>query len=584
MKFQLASGTKAWGGALLAVTAIALTIRALAPDYASVRIGRADAGYLESGDCRKCHQTNYATWHRTFHRTMTRETNTETILGDFEHDNTLTYQGIRAEMVREGGRHWMKLTGADGKKQQLEIVRTVGSRRMQQYLTKDGDKWIRLPVAYDLVQRRWMHLNGSFFHPDGSDYTQHVTEWNSNCVFCHNVKAQPGFDWDKKSWKTEVAELGIACGACHGPAGEHAQRALSPLTRSRWHLKDASAAPLAVTNPARLDSDRSAMVCGHCHGQRLPDPTDRIRTILSDGDPYDAGKNLREFYIPVQRDAKVGSFSFASRFWADGSPRLTAYEYQGMTRSQCFRAGNPGKRITCTSCHSMHGGDPRGQLTEEKKTNAACNQCHQQFTKPAQLVEHTKHSAGSTGSLCYNCHMPQIVYGVMSAHRTHDITIPRPDETVRLDKPNACNQCHMDWSVNRTIAETQRLWPKTFAGSQSGGERFDEPEGRRALFEGDSVMRTLTTAAMMPATDATAPLMLEAMQDRYPIVRYFAANALAAQHPALPKPDYLAPADARTATLRSWYPLWAAEALRAAKEARERLSAGRAEVDVEVGE
>jgi hypothetical protein len=138
--------------------------------------------------------------------------------------------------------------------------------------------------------------------------------------------------------------------------------------------------------------------------------------------------------------------------------------------------------------------------------------------------------------------------------------------------------------VNRAITETQRLWPKTFAGSGSGGERFDEPEGRRALFQGDAVMRALTATAMMPAIDVTAPLMMEAMQDRYPIVRYFAANALAAQHPALPKPDYLAPADARNATLRSWYPLWAPEALHVAKNARERLSAGRAEVDVEVGE
>ena len=70
---------------------------------------------------------------------------------------------------------------------------------------------------------------------------------------------------------------------------------------------------------------------------------------------------------------------------------------------------------------------------------------------------------------------------------------------------------------------------KQFAVSATGGERFDEPEGRRALFAGDAVMRALTAAAMMPATDVTAPLLLEAMQDRYPIVRYFAANALAAQ-------------------------------------------------------
>jgi hypothetical protein len=180
--------------------------------------------------------------------------------------------------------------------------------------------------------------------------------------------------------------------------------------------------------------------------------------------------------------------------------------------------------------------------------------------------------------------MPQIVYGVMSAHRTHDITNPNPTETVRFDKPNACNQCHLDWSVNRAIAETKRLWPKTFAGSQPGSARFDEPEGQRALFQGDAVMRALTAAAMLPTTDVTAPLMLEAMQDRYPIVRYFAANALAAQHPALPKPDYLATAEIRNETLRSWYPFWTSEALQAARDARERLSPGRTEVDVEVGE
>jgi hypothetical protein len=67
-------------------------------------------------------------------------------------------------------------------------------------------------------------------------------------------------------------------------------------------------------------------------------------------------------------------------------------------------------------------------------------------------------------------------------------------------------------------------------------------------------------------------------------VRYFAANALAAQYPALPKPDYLAPTEIRNATLRSWYPHWTPEALRTAKETRERLTAGRTEVDVEVGE
>ncbi len=412
---------------------------------------------------------------------MTREATPENVLGDFERDRVLEYGGVRAEMVRVGDRYEMRLTDQQGRKQSLPIVRTVGSRRIQQYLTADKDRLVRLPVAYDLVNRRWMHLNGSFFHADGADYRQPVAEWNSNCVFCHNVKAQPGFDWSRKTWKTEVAELGVACGACHGPAADHAQVASWPLTRYRWHLGDGTAPPVAVTHPAKLDSDRAAMICGHCHGQRVPEPDERIREVLSQGDPFDAGKDLSAFYRPVQRDTKVGNFSFATRFWADGSPRLTAYEYQGLLRSKCFTAGKPGDRITCISCHSMHGGDPRGQLTDAKKTNAACNECHQKFAAPGALAAHTKHPAESAGSLCYNCHMPKIVYGVMAAHRTHDITIPRPEDTVQFAKPNACNLCHAEKSVNWAIAETRRLWPAVYASSAAADAPFRRTRGTARL-------------------------------------------------------------------------------------------------------
>ena len=34
---------------------------------------------------------------------------------DFDRDNTITYQGVRVEMVRENGSSWMKFTGVDGK-------------------------------------------------------------------------------------------------------------------------------------------------------------------------------------------------------------------------------------------------------------------------------------------------------------------------------------------------------------------------------------------------------------------------------------------------------------------------------------
>ncbi len=580
----------------LILAAIGGTLWALQPDYRGVRAGRADEGYIASTECARCHAPQVATWRATFHRTMTQDAAAPgaRILGDWEKNNVLVHDGVRAEMRREGAKRFIRLVrlnDPEARPQELEVTGTVGSRRIQQYLTRDGSRTIRLPVAWDETQKRWMHLNGSFFHADGADYTRPVAEWNSNCVFCHNVKAQPGYDWEKREWQTEVAELGIACGACHGPAAQHAQSAANPLTRIRWQSTDrAGAPPVGVVHPGKINTDRAAMICGHCHGQRIPDPSDRIREIMSRGDPFDAGENLREFYRPVQRETKVGEFGFATRFWGDGSPRLTAYEYQGMTRSKCFTAGEPGSRITCISCHEMHGGDPRGQLTEAKKTNLACTACHPGFASPAALTAHTHHPSESAGSLCYNCHMPRVVFGVMSAHRTHDISNPRPADTAAHGKPNACNQCHADWSVRRAVAETARLWPTptNLAAAVPTDSRWDEPEGGRALFGGDAVARGLAAAALhesAPVADQTSAWLAEAAgNDRYPIVRYFAATALAARPPNLPTPDYLDAAPARASALRAWLDRLPPAARAEAAAARERNASRRVEADVEVGE
>src|SRR5207244_1359247 len=102
--------------------------------------------------------------------------------------------------------------------------------------------------------------------------------------------------------------------------------------------------------------------------------------------PYNAGDDLSKFYSQVSRETKVGDYSFANRFWANGSPRLTAYEYQGVLRSACFIKGDPQNRMTCLSCHSMHAGDPRGQITPDNRTNRPCLECHQQYRTVVALT------------------------------------------------------------------------------------------------------------------------------------------------------------------------------------------------------
>jgi len=77
-------------------------------------------------------------------------------------------------------------------------------------------------------------MTGAFLFPDdaaiddpgrpiyGSGvFDRHVTRWNDNCVFCHNVAPNPGRDPSSGAFKTTVAELGIACESCHGPGAAH---------------------------------------------------------------------------------------------------------------------------------------------------------------------------------------------------------------------------------------------------------------------------------------------------------------------------------------------------------------------------
>lgn len=590
--------------ALITITvaaAIAMMVFAAKPNYVGRRAGHADENYLDSQKCLACHSDHYASWARTHHSRMTQEARPESVQGDFTRDNTLDYLGVRAKMERRGnqaGGFTMALNFSDGRRQVFSIDRTVGSRRIEQYLSRQDGQYIRLPLAYDLVNRRWISLNGSFFYPDGDDYFQHRAQWDANCVFCHNVKAQPGMDRKTRKFSTEVAELGIACGACHGAAAAHAEQASSPFTRQWWRWSEVDK---QVVNPRRLAAERSVMVCGHCHGQRVPQPMERIQELMTKGDPFNAGDDLARFYKPVTRETKIGEFSFATRFWPNGSPRLTAYEYQGILRSACFVKGiakdGHDNRINCLSCHSMHEGDVRGQIKPENLTDKPCLSCHQQYAPPAQLAAHSGHKADSIGSRCYNCHMPRVVYGVMAIHRTHDITVPDPALTASQNVPNACSQCHLDKSLNWAIAASRRLWPRRFnQAQQSMDDVFNQPEGLRALFAGDALTRAMAAEAlgggqMKLDPNWTTPFLIEAFSDNYPIVRFFAANGLAASGHRLPKPDYLGGEAARRAAFETWWAKYQSDKAdkRLAKRQEvfslaEALRARRINIDVEVGE
>ena len=91
-------------------------------------------------------------------------------------------------------------------------------------------------------------------------------------------------------------------------------------------------------------------------------------------------------------------------------------------------------RVQCTDCHDPHS------LKLKFTGNQLCTQCHvpAKYDTPA----HHHHPAGSAGAQCVECHMPSRLYMVIDERRDHSFRVPRPDLSVELGTPNACNDCH----------------------------------------------------------------------------------------------------------------------------------------------
>ena len=511
-----------------------------------------ESDWVGSTACRSCHQDHHNSWHRTFHRTMTQEASPKSVVGAFD-GRIVTFQGISARPVHREDSFFVEYLNPAGEIfRTLEVLRTVGSHRYQQYLVDgpndDADNYYRIPLVWHIEEQRWIHLNGIFLQPDNQPYDVGVTLWNQNCVFCHNTGPKPGStNFDELSarasrgeavdiayggrYQTSVAELGIACEACHAPGAEHAARNRNPLRRYWLHLTGRS--DPTIVNPAKLSKKRSVDVCGQCHGQRLPKPLSAIRTFLTEGPVYRPGEDLQASVTPLFHETPAPGPDpklFELRFWKDGTPRLSAYEYQGILQSRCFREGE----LTCISCHTLHGGDVRGMIEPEMRTNQACRTCHQEFVD--NVSSHSMHKAASSGSSCYECHMPKTVYGILEIHRSHRIEVPDPARDAEFARPNACTNCHSDRSAVWAAQAAREWWGKAYRDPQLRGDGtpVDMSAATAALLGGDVVQRVVAAGLAARSDSPLAleeqaflvPLLLESLEDDYPAVRWMSRKSL----------------------------------------------------------
>lgn len=548
-------------------------------------------GYRQSVRCEKCHAAHVESWRHTFHRTMTQEASPAAVLGNFD-DIELTFLGYRSRLLRRDDGFYMDLVDmeweqrvraaggsptqiADPPRRTYRVDRLVGSNQMQVYLTRLPDgSYVTLPLEWNNRLKRWVPSPDNYMQPRAQipALFANSSVWNRTCVFCHNTRPNPAVQTMVEyrrtgiGYRTQLAEMGIACEACHGPGDLHERVNHDPVRR---HLKAAAgAADPTIVNPARLPQQASVEVCGRCHG-KWGARSDQAATALRHGDFFVPGQQpLREHYQDPSMDAG-GRYTaaLAGYFWPDWTPRPTAMEYQGTVASPCFQRGS----MTCLSCHSMHDAAPIDQLihpenpaTPQHESDEACLQCHARYRGAAAVSAHTHHPAASTGSQCVNCHMPFATFGLMKAVRTHRIVSPDALVTASTRLPNGCNQCHVDRSLGWTAGWLSR-WYGQPPLQPLGDDRDTLALTVVDLLEGHALSRSLAAFALgwEPAQQAApgswrAPLLLTAFDDDYTAVRYTAEVALRglSGYGDLPFTAVDAPAttaSARDLLLRQWF-------------------------------
>jgi predicted CXXCH cytochrome family protein len=406
------------------------------------------ATYVTSAACKECHAAQFAAWDRSQHAAAMAEASERTVLGDFAQAR-FTSGGIASTFIRRDGRYLVETDGPDGKPAQFPIKYTFGIAPLQQYLIElPGGRLQALSIAWDTRPKaaggqRWFHL-----YPDqriGPDDPLHWTglqqNWNFMCADCHSTRLRKNFDAATKQFHTTWSEISVGCEACHGPGSGHidwAQHrgdgrrapdaamglgvALDERRGIAWTMNPATG--IAVRSRPR-DTAREITTCAQCHSRRAQISED-----------YVPGRPLGDGYAVALLDNGL--------YWPDGQMRDEVYNHGSFLQSRMFAKG-----VTCSDCHDPHSGQLRA------RGNAVCAQCH----APAKfdVAAHHHHAEGSPGSQCAACHLPTKIYMGVDARHDHSIRVPRPQQSVDLGVPNACNQCHTD-RAPRWAEQTLQRW------------------------------------------------------------------------------------------------------------------------------
>jgi len=385
------------------------------------------AAFAGSKKCMECHKAEFDKWRNSHHDRAMDAVNDETVLGDFN-NVAVEFHGITNRFYRKDKKFFVHTQGPDGKMGEFEITHTFGWYPLQQYLVPfPGGRLQCLPIAWDVKEKRWYHLypKAPIDPGDWLYWTNAGQNWNGMCAECHSTNLKKNYNIQNDAYQTTWSEIDVSCEACHGPGSRHVEWAELPdMARPQTANYE------LVVKAKGMDSRQQVELCAPCHSRRA---------IL--GDYTHAEPDLLDSMLP--------SLLTPDLYFADGQILEEVYVYGSFTQSKMYS-----RNVRCSDCHDVHS------IKRIKEGNALCLQCHRASVydtkahhfhkKKGEKGEPIKSANGKvlfdvgSGAECVQCHMPERLYMVIDSRADHSFRIPRPDLSIKLGVPNACNRCHLD--------------------------------------------------------------------------------------------------------------------------------------------
>ncbi len=451
------------------------------------------ATFAGSRKCMDCHKAEYDKWQNSHHDHAMEVADDETVLGDFNNVSA-EFHGVTSRFYRNDNKFFVHTQGPDGEMGEFEITHTFGWHPLQQYLVPfPGGRLQCLPIAWDVKAKKWYHLypKAPIDPGDWLYWTNASQNWNGMCAECHSTNLKKNYDIQDDAYQTTWSEIDVSCETCHGPASRHVEWAELPdMARPQTANYE------LVVKAKGMDSRQQVELCAPCHSRRA---------ILGDYTHTE----------PDLLDSMLPSLLTPELYFADGQILEEVYVYGSFTQSKMYS-----RNVRCSDCHDVHS------IKKVKEGNALCLQCHRAgiydtqahhfHKKKGEKGEPIKSADGKvlfgvgSGAECAQCHMPERPYMVIDYRADHSFRIPRPDLSIKLGTPNACNRCHF---------EKTNQWADDYITKWYG-------PGRRAQYG------TIIDAGRKQLPEAQKDLINLAADPLYPVIVRSTALSLLAAYPA----------------------------------------------------